>query len=87
MLNYSTGAAGMISACQTAQIKTVLSSRKFVELANLKNDIDLLSEKVDVIYLEDLAETISTSDKLRGAWQSKTAQFWRKMISIQTVQR
>ncbi|GDX85477.1 hypothetical protein LBMAG43_15190 [Methylococcaceae bacterium] len=78
MLNYSTGAAGMISACQTAQIKTVLSSRKFVELANLKNDIDLLSEKVDVIYLEDLAETISTSDKLRGAWQSKTAQFWRK---------
>ena len=78
MLNYSTGAAGMISACQTAQIKTVLSSRKFVELAHLQTDLDLLSEKVDVIYLEDLAETISTTDKLRGAWQSKTAQFWHK---------
>ena len=78
MLNYSTGAAGMISACQTAQIKTVLSSRKFVELAHLQTDLDLLSEKVDVIYLEDLAETISTQDKLRGAWQSKTAQFWHK---------
>ncbi|MSR16720.1 MAG: acyl-[ACP]--phospholipid O-acyltransferase [Methylococcaceae bacterium] len=78
MLNYSTGAGGMIAACKTAQIKTVLSSRKFVELANLKNDMDSLSEKVDVIYLEDLAETISTLDKLRGAWQSKTAQFWHK---------
>lgn len=78
MLNYSTGAAGMISACQTAQIKTVLSSRKFVELAHLQTDLDLLSEKVDVIYLEDLAEMITTFDKLRGAWQSKTAQFWHK---------
>ena len=78
MLNFSTGAAGMISACQIAQVKTVLSSRKFIELANLQKDVDLLSEKVNVVYLEDLAQTISTADKLRGAWQSKTAPFWSK---------
>lgn len=78
MLNFSTGAAGMISACQIAQVKTVLSSRKFIELASLQKDIDLLSEKVNVIYLEDLAQTISTTDKLRGALQSKTTQFWFK---------
>ncbi|MDD2865174.1 MAG: AMP-binding protein [Methylococcales bacterium] len=78
MLNFSTGAAGMISACQTAQIQTVLSSRKFIELAHLENDIAALSEKVNVVYLEDLAQTISTADKLRGAWQSKTAHFWHK---------
>lgn len=78
MLNFSTGAAGMISACQTAQIKTVLSSRKFIELANLQKEIDLLREKVNVIYLEDLAQTISTADKLRGALQSKTTRFWFK---------
>lgn len=78
MLNFSTGAAGMISACQTAQIQTVLSSRKFIELAHLENDIAALSEKVNVVYLEDLAQTISTADKLRGAWQSKTAHFWYK---------
>jgi acyl-[acyl-carrier-protein]-phospholipid O-acyltransferase/long-chain-fatty-acid--[acyl-carrier-protein] ligase len=78
MLNFSTGVAGMISACQTAQVKTVLSSRKFIELANLQKDIDLLSKNVNVVYLEDLAQTISTTDKLRGAWQSKTAHFWFK---------
>ncbi|MDD5214975.1 MAG: AMP-binding protein [Methylococcales bacterium] len=78
MLNFSTGAAGMISACQTAQIQTVLSSRKFIELAHLENDIAALSEKVNVVYLEDLAQTISTADKMRGAWQSKTAHFWHK---------
>jgi acyl-[acyl-carrier-protein]-phospholipid O-acyltransferase/long-chain-fatty-acid--[acyl-carrier-protein] ligase len=78
MLNFSTGAAGMISACKTAQIKTVLSSRKFAELANLQTEFDLLNQHVDIVYLEDLAQTISTADKLRGAWQSKTAQFWYK---------
>ena len=31
MLNYSTGSAGMISACNTAQVKTVLTSRRFIE--------------------------------------------------------
>jgi acyl-[acyl-carrier-protein]-phospholipid O-acyltransferase/long-chain-fatty-acid--[acyl-carrier-protein] ligase len=78
MLNFSTGAAGMIAACQTAKIQTVLSSRKFVELAHLENDIATLSQNVNVVYLEDLAQTISTADKLRGAWQSKTARFWFK---------
>lgn len=76
MLNFSTGAAGMISACKTAQVKTVLSSRKFIELAHLENDVLALSEEVNVVYLEDLAQTISITDKLRGALQSKTASFW-----------
>lgn len=78
MLNFSTGAAGMISACQIAQVKTVLSSRKFIELAHLENDIAALSQNVNVVYLEDLAQTISTADKLHGAWQSKTTRFWFK---------
>ena len=78
MLNFSTGSSGMISACQIAQVKTVLSSRKFIELAHLENDIAALSQNVNVIYLEDLAQTISSADKLRGVWQSKTARFWFK---------
>ena len=78
MLNFSTGAVGMISACKTAQVKTVLTSRKFVELAKLQNDAMLLSETVELIYLEDLAQTISLTDKLRGAIASKTVTFWHK---------
>jgi acyl-[acyl-carrier-protein]-phospholipid O-acyltransferase/long-chain-fatty-acid--[acyl-carrier-protein] ligase len=78
MLNFSTGASGMIAACKTAQIKTVLSSRKFAELANLQTEFNLLNQHVDIIYLEDLAQAISTADKLRGALQSKTARFWFK---------
>ncbi len=78
MLNFSTGAAGMISACKTAQVKTVLTSRKFVELAKLQNEVALLNAAVELVYLEDLAQTISLTDKLRGAIASKTATFWHK---------
>ena len=78
MLNYSTGSAGMIAACQIAKVKTVLSSRRFIELAHLENEATLLKEHVNIIYLEDLAKQITTNDKLRGAWQSQTARFWYK---------
>ncbi len=78
MLNYSTGSAGMIAACQIAKVKTVLSSRRFIELAHLENEATLLKEHVNIIYLEELAQQITTSDKLRGAWQSKTARSWYK---------
>jgi acyl-[acyl-carrier-protein]-phospholipid O-acyltransferase/long-chain-fatty-acid--[acyl-carrier-protein] ligase len=78
MLNFSTGAAGMISACKTAQVKTVLTSRKFLELAKLQNEVALLGAAVELVYLEDLAQTISLTDKLWGAIASKTATFWHK---------
>jgi acyl-[acyl-carrier-protein]-phospholipid O-acyltransferase/long-chain-fatty-acid--[acyl-carrier-protein] ligase len=78
MLNYSTGSAGMIAACQIANLKTVLSSRRFIDLAHLENEADLLKEHVNIIYLEELAQQITTSDKLRGAWQNKTARSWYK---------
>lgn len=78
MLNYSTGSAGMIAACHIAQVKTVLSSRRFIELAHLDNEVASLKAHVNVIYLEDLAQKITTNDKLLGAWQSKTARFWYK---------
>lgn len=76
MLNYSTGSKGMISACQTAQVKTVLTSRKFIDLGNLKEEANALAEKINLVYLEELAETITAMDKIKGLVQSKTANHW-----------
>ncbi len=78
MLNYSTGSAGMASACKTAEIKTVLTSRRFIDLAKLSADADALAKQVNLVYLEDLAESISTIDKLKAAIQAKTADYWYK---------
>lgn len=76
MLNYSTGLAGMISACQTAEIKNILTSRRFVEMAKLTEEAQALSQQVKLIYLEDIAAQISIVDKLTAAVQCYTTQYW-----------
>jgi len=76
MLNYSIGAAGMLSACHTAQIKTVLTSRRFIELGKLTAEAQALSEQVKLIYLEDIAATVSLTDKLTAVLKCKTVDYW-----------
>ena len=76
MLNYSTGSKGMNSACKTAKVKTVLTSRRFIKLAKLDSDAEALAKHLNLVYLEDLAETISGIDKLKALVQSKTANYW-----------
>jgi acyl-[acyl-carrier-protein]-phospholipid O-acyltransferase / long-chain-fatty-acid--[acyl-carrier-protein] ligase len=66
MLNYSAGAINLKSACTAAQVKTVLTSRAFLEKAKLTVVAGELSKQVKLVYLEDVRETITTSDKLRG---------------------
>ena len=71
MLNYSTGSAGMFSACQTAKVKIVLTSRYFIELGHLTNEADHLAQQVKLVYLEDLAAHISTVDKFTAWLQAR----------------
>jgi len=78
MLNYSIGAAGMAAACRTGQIKLVLTSRKFIELAKLGDEAATLAQHVKLIYLEDLATSLTSFDKIIGLLQAKTARFWYK---------
>ncbi len=73
MLNFSAGINGVLSACETANLKTVLTSRQFIEAANLAPLIEALEKHLTIHYLEDQAAHISTKDKLRGLWQSRTA--------------
>ena len=76
MLNFSTGSAAMLAACRIATVKTVLTSRLFIEKGKLTADADALSEKVNLVYLEDIAPTISREDKLKALWRSLTADYW-----------
>lgn len=78
MLNYSTGSAGMVSACNTAQVKTVLTSRRFLEMGKLTGEAEHLGEQVKLVYLEDLVERLSGWDKLQALIQCKTANIWYK---------
>ena len=78
MLNYTTGSAGMLSACHTALVKTVLTSRRFIDLGKLSAEAEQLAAQVNLIYLEDLATGISKAHKIKALLQSKTANYWYK---------
>jgi acyl-[acyl-carrier-protein]-phospholipid O-acyltransferase/long-chain-fatty-acid--[acyl-carrier-protein] ligase len=66
MLNFTVGAQSMGSACETAGIHVVYTSRRFVQSAKLDKVIATLSERVNVVYLEDIAASVTLVDKLRG---------------------
>ena len=66
MLNFSTGAVNMSAACTAAQVSTVVTSRKFIEAAEMENDLAILAKSCAIIYLEDMREAIGKRDKLYG---------------------
>jgi acyl-[acyl-carrier-protein]-phospholipid O-acyltransferase/long-chain-fatty-acid--[acyl-carrier-protein] ligase len=63
MLNYTSGREGMEGACKLAKVKTIFTSRVFVEKAKLGA---MLNEfrGARVLYLEDLRPQFGLADKL-----------------------
>ena len=64
MLNFSSGIKAILNACQTANIKVVYTSRRFIEYAKLNAIIEQLESTVRIYYLEDIADKISTFKKI-----------------------
>jgi acyl-[acyl-carrier-protein]-phospholipid O-acyltransferase / long-chain-fatty-acid--[acyl-carrier-protein] ligase len=63
MLNYSAGPEALHAACIAAGIKTVITSRRFVQAARLEVSVRAL-HGTDLVYLEDLRAKIKLADKL-----------------------
>lgn len=66
MINFSSGASNIISACNTAGIKTIFTSRRFVEKAELDDLITKIEPHVKIRYLEDLRNKMSIFTKIKG---------------------
>jgi acyl-[acyl-carrier-protein]-phospholipid O-acyltransferase / long-chain-fatty-acid--[acyl-carrier-protein] ligase len=71
MLNFTSGALAVNRACETAQIKTIYTSRGFIEVAKLEKLIEDLEKNYTVVYLEDFKQEISLSTKLAALFMSK----------------
>jgi acyl-[acyl-carrier-protein]-phospholipid O-acyltransferase/long-chain-fatty-acid--[acyl-carrier-protein] ligase len=61
MLNYTAGTAGLQNACIAAKIRTVMTSRKFLETAKLQEVVAQLKD-INIVYLEDLRAQFSLWD-------------------------
>ncbi len=71
MLNFTAGKKAVTAALQIASIKTVITSRRFVELGELEELIATIEEHATVIFLEDLREHLNIGHKLKGLIMAK----------------
>lgn len=75
MLNYTAGAAGIQNACMVANIKTIISSRQFIEAGKLDEIVSGL-KSVKIVYLEDLSKQLNWLDKI---WLMGFARWWPRL--------
>src|SRR5215468_9510330 len=66
MLNFSAGPVNVLAAMKAAQVRTVLTSRAFIEKGKLDKLMAAISAEARVVYLEDVRASIGTIDKLKG---------------------
>jgi len=67
MINFTSGAGQILSACKAAELKTIITSERFVQAAKLTPVIETLQTAgVRIVYLEDLHAKIGMFDKLFG---------------------
>ncbi len=66
MLNFTAGPRNLRAACEAAQVTKVLTAHQFIELGNLQEVEASLKEHVELVYLEDVRESLSVVDKVRA---------------------
>ncbi|MEZ5810980.1 MAG: AMP-binding protein [Rhizobiaceae bacterium] len=80
MLNYTAGPAAIRSALKTAHIDTVVSSRAFIEKAELGALVTAIEEEgADFLWLEDLRDEVTAFEKLTAAFG------WRRAVVARTA--
>jgi acyl-[acyl-carrier-protein]-phospholipid O-acyltransferase/long-chain-fatty-acid--[acyl-carrier-protein] ligase len=73
MLNFSAGADGMLSACRTAEVSVVISSRGFVTRGRMERIVAQMEGQVRFLWLEDIRAGLGRVARLRGllaAWRA-----------------
>ncbi len=66
MINFTAGPTNILSACQAAEVETIVTSRAFVQKGRLDALLETLSQSLKIVYLEDVRGQVGRLDKLRG---------------------
>jgi acyl-[acyl-carrier-protein]-phospholipid O-acyltransferase / long-chain-fatty-acid--[acyl-carrier-protein] ligase len=67
MLNFSSGPSQIVSACKTALLSHVVTSKRFIEMGKMEAVTNALAEAgIALVYLEDLRKSVRITDKLAG---------------------
>lgn len=70
LLNFTAGVKNLRAAAELAQLKTIVTSRRFIDQAKLDDELAALGEGRRILYLEDVRKQVTSFDKAYGALQS-----------------
>ena len=76
LLNSSAGAHNMLAGCEGAAVRTIVTSRRFVAMADLDSDLARLRERARIVYLEDLAGSMGFRDKAEALLRVLGVRLW-----------
>lgn len=72
MLNFTSGISSVLSCCSTVKLSFVLTSRRFIALADLTAMEQALKDAgLKIVYLEDVAKKLTMGDKIGGFLAAK----------------
>ncbi len=66
ILNFSAGAESILDCGETAGIRTIVTSRTFIEKGRLEELAARLAARFRVVYLEDVKAKVTLADKVGG---------------------
>ncbi|CAG7654958.1 AMP-binding protein [Paenibacillus allorhizosphaerae] len=66
MINYSAGRQAILDACETGELKYILTSEAFVKKAGLNELIAALSQTYQIVYMEEVRNTLQWTNKASG---------------------
>lgn len=70
LLNFTAGVKNLRAAGELAELRTIVTSRRFVDQAKLDDELAVLGEGRRIVYLEDIRKEITSLDKAIGALSS-----------------
>lgn len=66
LLNFSMGEQALIDCVETADLKVIITSKVFIKAGELEDTINKISKHCNILYLEDIKNSVTATDKLKG---------------------
>src|SRR4051812_38280480 len=67
MINFTSGAANILSALKTAQVTRIVTARRFIGIARLEELVSELARVAEIVYLEDVRAGLTLLNKAAAA--------------------
>lgn len=78
MLNFTVGPTQAAQACRAADLKVVVTARRFITAAKLEALTAALAGVAEILYLEDVRASLTTRERLAGMWRAQQARAWHR---------